>query len=136
MRKEDEMYDSFFDELEKIAEETKSNLKRNLAIGGGALAGAALLGLGASKLRGLRALKRGATSSVLSKAESTAASKAPAVISQAAPKRAARTLEEVAGPKLTHLRQPPPGVVPKAAEPGRVVTLPRARDILPPRRAA
>lgn len=52
------MYASFFDELEKIAEATgapeKSNLKRNLAIGGAAL-GTLALGLGVRKGLKIRA---------------------------------------------------------------------------------
>jgi hypothetical protein len=52
---------AFFDELEKIAEATgapeKSNLKRNLAIGGAAL-GTLALGLGIRKGLKMRALSR------------------------------------------------------------------------------
>jgi hypothetical protein len=60
------MYASFFDELEKIAEAIsepkKSNLKRNLAIGG-TLAGALALGIGAAKYRKLRSVAKAAKGS-------------------------------------------------------------------------
>lgn len=54
---------AFFDELEKIAEAEKSNLKRNLTIGGAAL-GTLALGLGARKGFKMRALSQKAAPSI------------------------------------------------------------------------